>query len=74
MRLDSVEYFMMAQAHTRKRKLNLTISTSTRRKAQRLAAEQHRSLSNLFEHLIALEYERERRPSTQPDNGGTPVV
>src|SRR5215813_1818050 len=42
----------------RRKKLNLTISTAARLQAEQLAQKQHRSLSNLFEHLVDLETRR----------------
>ena len=45
----------------RRRKLNLTITLDSRRDAEALAARQHRSISNLFEHLVEIELRREAR-------------
>ena len=49
-----------------KGKLNLTIDAQSRKLAEQLAAENKRSLSNLFEILIEQEWKRSGRVQEQP--------
>jgi hypothetical protein len=41
-----------------KQKLSLTVTAASRARAEEVAAREHRSVSSLFEHLVALEFEK----------------
>jgi hypothetical protein len=58
----------MPRRKTRKRqlkeKLSLTISPEIREMAEALALQQHRSISSLFESLVAREQEKTQPPAS----------